>query len=176
VPVLLITKLLYLYTNRKLLASSVDKGWSLHRTLYFGSQQKSLITFFFFFLLLFIFQNMEKYSEWHWCHTYARPTQGHNSGCSSEYGAYWSKDPLIDSWQFVKCYTFQFLIYKFQLNGNKRAIETTGTHMCCEFVAQNQTQFREQAKLFILILLQKIFSFARNRITAYVSMSIITLY
>jgi len=29
---LLITKLLYLHTNRKLLASSVDKGWSLHCT------------------------------------------------------------------------------------------------------------------------------------------------
>ena len=83
---------------------------------------------FFFFFFCFFFQNMEKYSEWHRWHTYARPTQGHNSGCSSEYGAYWSKDPLIDSWQFVKCYTFQFLIYKFQLNGNKRAIETTGTH------------------------------------------------
>ena len=26
-------KLLYLYTNRKLLASSVDKGWSLHCTM-----------------------------------------------------------------------------------------------------------------------------------------------
>lgn len=98
-----------------------------HCTLDPGKNLWSRI-FYFFCFCFFFFQNMEKYSEWHRFHTYARPTQGHNPGCSSEYGAYWSKDPLIDSWQFVKCYTFQFLIYKFQLNENKRAIETTGTH------------------------------------------------
>ena len=128
-PVLLITKLLYLYTNRRLLARSVDKGWSLLCTLYFGSRQKSVITCFLFLFSVFrIWRNTVSDTD-------ATPMPAPHrvtipvAALRYNYGAYWSKDSLIDSWQFVKCcYTFQFLMYKFQLNGNKRAIETTGTH------------------------------------------------